>query len=162
MDVTSGFMTIKGLDNIANRLSQLKPTLSKQVMTDALKKGAKVFQEVAIQKAPISTEPHKLKSYASALYKKYTARQMATWIMPGNLKKNIKVKVDRERTSKDQVRVVVYIKNGAWYGKFHEFGTSKMGRQSFMRPAFDTKGEEATKAIISHLHAVLESGGFVK
>ena len=162
MDVSSGFMTIKGLDDINRKLHQLKPALSKQIMSGALKKGAKVFQAEAVLKAPVSTSPHLLKSYASAIYKKYTARQFGNWITPGNLKKNIKIKLDRERTTKDQVRVVVYINGAAWYGTFHEFGTSKMARQSFMRPAFDARKEEATKAIIDHLHAVLESGGFVK
>lgn len=162
MDVRTGYITITGLDEIANKLRQLKPSLSKQVMTDALKKGAKIFQAEAITQAPMSESPHMLKSYASAVFKKYTSRQMGTWIMPGNLKKNIKVMLDRERTTKDQVRVVVYIGGKAWYGKFREFGTSKMGRKSFMRPAFDTKGKEATAAVIAHLHAVLESGGFIK
>lgn len=162
MDISTGFMTIKGLDDIANKLRQLKPALSKQIMTDALKKGANVFQQEAVLQAPMSTAPHVLKSYANAMYKKYTARQFGTWITPGNLKRNIKVKLDRERTSKDQVRVVVYINGAAWYGTFHEFGSSKMGRKSFMRPAFETRKEEATKAVIAHLHAVLESGGFVK
>lgn len=164
MDVSTGFMTIKGLDEIANKLRQLKPALSKQIMTDALKKGAKIFQEEAILKAPMSAEPHLLKSYASSVFKKYTASQYGTWITPGNLKRNIKVKLDRERTSKDQVRVVVYIKGAAWYGTFQEFGVPSKGiqRQSFMRPSFDTKGKEATEAVIGHLHAVLESGGFVK
>lgn len=162
MDVRTGYMTITGLDDVVNKLRQLKPALSKQVMTDALKKGAKVFQAEAIIQAPMSEKPHILKSYASTLFKKYTARQMGTWITPGNLKRNIKVMLDRERTTKDQVRVVVYIGGKAWYGKFREFGTSKMSRKSFMRPAFDTRKEEAAKAVIDHLHRVLESGGFVK
>lgn len=163
MDVSTGFMTIQGLDDINNKLHQLKPALSKQIMTDALKKGAKVFQEEARLKAPQSTEPHILKSYASLVFKKYTPRQFGTWVQPGNLKRNISVKLDREGTTKDRVRVVVYIKKGAWYGKFLEFTTSR-GRLTppFMTPAFEAKKEEATKAVIDHLHAVLESGGFVK
>lgn len=162
MDVSTGYMTIKGLDEIAKRLNRLAPTLSKQVQSDALKKGAKVFQEVAVAEAPQSVEPHILKSYANAVFKKYTSRQFGTWILPGNLKKNIRVKVDREGSTKDQVRVVVYIAKGAWYGKFKEFGTSKMVRKSFMRPAFDTKNAEAVKAVTDHLHRVLQTGGFVK
>jgi len=164
MDVSTGYMTITGLDEIAKRLNRLAPTLSKQVQTDALKKGAKIFQAYAIEKAPMSEKPHILKSYANAVFKKYTSRQFGTWIQPGNLKKNIRVKLDREGTTRDQVRVVVYIAKGAWYGKFQEFGVPNSGieRQSFMRPSFDTQNKEATKAVIDHLHRVLQTGGFVK
>ena len=162
MDIKTGFMTIEGLDDIAKRLQQMKQSISAQVMQDALKKGAKVFQESAVEKAPMSAAPHILKSYANSVFKKYTARQFGTWITPGNLKRNIAVKLDRERTSKDLVRVVVYIKGAAWYGKFQEFGTSKDRKQPFMTPAFEAKKAEATEAVIGHLRRVLEDGGYTK
>jgi HK97 gp10 family phage protein len=34
-----------------------------------------------------------------------------------------------------------------WYGLFSEFGTVKMPAKPFLRPAFDTKSEEATKRV---------------
>ena len=34
-----------------------------------------------------------------------------------------------------------------WYGAFVEFGTEKMAAKPFLRPAFDTKKEEATEAV---------------
>lgn len=154
-------MTIAGLDNIARRLGQMKGALSQQIMEDALRKGAKVFQKAAVDKAPVSASPHLLKSYASVRFKNFTPRQYGVWITPGNLKKNIRVKLDREGRTKDSVRVVVYITKNAWYGTFQEFGTSRHGKQPFMTPAFESQKGAATDAVLQHLRAVLQSEGIV-
>ena len=41
-------------------------------------------------------------------------------------------------------------KNDGFYGRFLEFGTSKMKPYPFMRPTFDTKGENAIDAFFEY------------
>lgn len=49
---------------------------------------------------------------------------------PGNLRRNIKVKVRRERGD-----YVVTIRSSAFYGRFIEFGTKDIPPKPFFRPA---------------------------
>ncbi|WP_294994255.1 HK97-gp10 family putative phage morphogenesis protein [uncultured Stenotrophomonas sp.] len=62
-------------------------------------------------------------------------------IARGKLRRSIRV---RER-SDDQgwMRFAVEVPRSAFYGKFGEYGTSKMAAWPFMRPAAESKAEEA-------------------
>ena len=42
-------------------------------------------------------------------------------------------------------------KKHGYLAHFHEFGTSKMAAQPFMRPAFENKGEEAINALKEYM-----------
>jgi len=66
-------------------------------------------------------------------------------IARGKLRRAIR---SRER-SDDQgwIRIAVEVPRSAFYGKFGEYGTSKMAAWPFMRPAAESKTEEAVEAM---------------
>ncbi|WP_164087160.1 HK97-gp10 family putative phage morphogenesis protein [Stenotrophomonas maltophilia] len=66
-------------------------------------------------------------------------------IARGKLRRSIRV---RER-SDDQgwMRFAVEVPRSAFYGKFGEYGTSKMAAWPFMRPAAESKTEEAVSTM---------------
>lgn len=62
-------------------------------------------------------------------------------VRTGNLKRNIRT---RERSEQDgDMRFAVEVTRRAFYGRFLEYGTSKMSAKPFMRPAAENKTEEA-------------------
>lgn len=46
--------------------------------------------------------------------------------------------------------------DNAWYWHFVEFGTSKQSKQSFLAPAFDSKGNEAIRTFADEMGKQLE------
>jgi len=71
----------------------------------------------------------------------------------GNLKKSIGT---NKRRSPSQSMVWYSVsprqggKNDGFYGKFLEFGTSKMSPKPFMRPTFEAKGEKGIDAFFDY------------
>lgn len=163
-DVKLGNIQIDGLRALEERLLKYPDKFVKNVLSGAMKEGAKVIQNRAKDYAPISLAPHILKSYASAMFKKFDSKKMGVWILPGNLKRMIRVKVDKSGSRGYKISYEVYVKNKeAWYFKFVEFGTSKMqavnGGKGFMRPAFEDMKEFAVEAIKEYIIARLENEG---
>jgi len=155
-----GVIEITGLKELELRLAQLPQKLERKILMDAVRAGARVIQKEARDKAPMSVAPHILRSYASALFKGFKSDKMGVWITPGNLKKMIRVKVDRTKSRGYAVTYEVYVKNKeAWYWKFVELGTSKMGPNPFMRNSFETMKYQAVKRIEEEIRNRLEYGG---
>jgi HK97 gp10 family phage protein len=63
----------------------------------------------------------------------------------GDLRDGITAEPGRLQQGRAQINVGVG--KNEWYGKLVELGTEKMAAQPFLRPAFDTKAEEATEAV---------------
>lgn len=63
----------------------------------------------------------------------------------GNLKKNIRT--HDHGTKGDTVTFTVDVTRKAFYGKFLEFGTVKLVPKPFMRPAAESKAEEAVTVL---------------
>jgi HK97 gp10 family phage protein len=163
-DVKLGDIQIDGLRDLEIRLLAYTDKFAKNVLAGAMKEGAKVIQKRAREYAPVSLAPHLLKSYASATFKKFTSDKMAVWILPGNLRKMIRVKVDNSGSRGYKISYEVYVKNkDAWYWKFLEFSTSKMpaanGGKGIVRPAFEDVKEFAVQAIKEYIEARLENEG---
>ena len=162
-DVKLGIIQIEGLRELEQRLAQLPQKLERKILVHATQAGARVIQKEAVQKAPMSVAPHILKSYASSVYKKYTPSEFGTWIRPGNLKRMIRVKIDKTKSRGYAITYEVYIKNKeAWYWKFQEFGTSKMPspkNKGFMRKGFESAKLAAIAEIEMQIKARLESEG---
>lgn len=163
-DVRLGNIQIDGLRALEQRLLQYPAKFEKNVLSGAMKEGAKVIQKRAREYAPKSTKPHILRSYASATFKKFTSRKMGVWILPLNITRMIRVKVDKSGSRGYKISYEVYVKNkDAWYWKFQEFGTSKMPAantgKGFMRPAFEDMKEFAVESIKEYIKARLENEG---
>lgn len=147
-DIKMGNIEIVGLRDLEQKLLGFSDKLAKNILQDSVKAGAKVIKDKAVEIAPKSIAPHILQSYASSLFKNFKTQKMGIWVLPGNLKKMIRVKVDTSQSRGYKITYEVYVKNKeAWYWKFLEFGTSKMPPKPFMRPAFEQMKESAIAAI---------------
>ncbi len=134
MDNTTGFK------ELAARLKALGPRAAKNTLRRAVAAAAAEIKKEAKNLAPVDT---------------------------GEMKKDIQVK--RERDQKDgplAATYSVFVRTGkksrasgkarnvdkdSWYWRQQEFGNSKMPAQPFMRPAFESKKEDAVRIIAEKL-----------
>lgn len=152
-DVSLGIIQIEGLKELEQRLAFLPEKLERKILVESVKAGAQVIRKGARDKAPKSTAPHLLKS---------KRQKYGTWIYPGNLKKMIRVKIDKSKTRGYAVTYEVYVKNKeAWYWKFQELGTSRHKAANngtgFMRPAFEELKFTAIKVIERNIYDRLQT-----
>lgn len=123
---------IEGLEQLISKLNSLPDKLEKKVVRTAVRKGAILIRNKAREKAPIGT---------------------------GTLKKSIKIRSNRAGNG------VVSFKIGPtndkkkgtdiFYGRFQEFGTSKMPAHPYMRPAYDESESEVLDAVINEIKSKL-------
>jgi len=149
--VRMGLIEIEGLRDLEIAMLSFPDKLARQVLSGAIRAGAVVIQKQAREYAPKSDAPHLLKS---------KKQKLGTWIMPGNLKKMIRVKVDKSGTRGHKISYEVYVKNkDTWYWRWVEFGSSKMYGRTFMRSAFEMMKEDATLVIRNYILSRIEDGG---
>jgi len=115
--------SLRALDNIA----------SESVLRQAAVAGARViFDEVKLR-APVGDAVYERKGSTHA---------------PGTLKNSIIVAYDKERSVDGKLAsyLVTWSKD-AFYGRFLEYGTSKMSARPFLRPAYEAKKQAAADAV---------------
>lgn len=101
----------------------------------AAQAGAQVFYDEVKQRVPVSAKPHSTKG------KKQT-------FTPGTLRKAIYQAFADKESGKDKAMYrVSWNKTHAFYGRFVEFGTSKMAAKPFLRPAYDAARARALQAV---------------
>lgn len=109
---------IVGLRELDRALQELAWPAARRALRKGMRKGANVIREEARAKARVKT---------------------------GNLRKSIRT---RERSEEaGNMRFAVEIPRRAFYGRFLEYGTSKMAAKPFLRPAAEGKTEEAVTAM---------------
>jgi len=91
-DIKAGNIQVTGLADLEKRLQVFPDKLARKIMSGAIRAGAVVIQKEAKLRAPRSEKPHLLVSKASKKMKAAGENYMGTWIMPGNLQRNIKVR----------------------------------------------------------------------
>lgn len=144
---------IKGLVELQTKLSAFGDKVVNVVTQKALMDGAKLIQKEAIQNAKAigNAKDHNLK--ISGRYERLKA---------GNLSKNIRIRRVKN-TEKDIKSAQVYVKlKRAWYAKFvegTENGNSRQPAKPFMRPAYETKKDEAVEVFRDSIEAAIKSGG---
>lgn len=107
----------------------------------AAQAGAQVFYDEVKQRVPVSAKPHSTKG------KKQT-------FTPGTLRKAIyQAFADKESGDGRAMYRVSWNKTHAFYGRFVEFGTSKMAAKPFLRPAYDAARAKALKAVQERMAA---------
>lgn len=105
----------------------------------AAQAGAQVFYDEVKQRVPISAKPHKSGK------KTYN---------PGTLRKAIYQAFADKESGKDKAMYrISFNKTHAFYGRFLEFGTSKMAAKPFLRPAYDAARAKALKAVQERMAA---------
>lgn len=113
--------SLEGMQELLDKLEQLGKE-GKKVESNALKKAGNVLKEEIIKQAPERT---------------------------GNLKKNIVV--SNIKKNKEGSYVQVGTNNKSFYGKFVEFGTTKMAADPFMSRSFESKKDEIQETIATEI-----------
>jgi HK97 gp10 family phage protein len=135
------YFEVQADPSIGRRLRYITEMQEREMLLAMLRAGAKPIKDAAVQNAPTGKRTYVRKS------KKYGV----VTVTPGNLKAAISVVMRKDKTTGDPL-VLVRVKQGpkeahdAWYGRFVEWGTSRMGARPFMRPALVEKADEAINA----------------
>lgn len=122
-------MQLEGMDDLLRKIEDLGRQGSK-VENKALKRAGKVILEEAKNNVPVKTE---------------------------KLKKGLKLSGIKNKNGSKYVLVGIQKSDNSevFYGKFLEFGTSKMAARPFMGPAYESKKEEAKEIIKEELKIAL-------
>lgn len=113
---------VTGIPEIDKALAELERKAQRKIVSSAMRKAMKIVQAEAKNNAPVDT---------------------------GELKKSIKVRAGKRR--RGAITIDVRTQDPNHKEKFLEFGTVKMAARPFMRPAYDTKGEQAKKQAIAEI-----------
>lgn len=109
---------ITGLKELDRALQELAWPAARRALRKGMRQGANVVRDEARAKAPVDS---------------------------GLLKRQIRT---RERSDLGgDMRYSVEIPRSAYYGRFIEYGTSKMAAKPFLRPAAEAKTEAAVTAM---------------
>ena len=114
---------------------------AKEGARPAAQAGAQVFYEEVKQRVPVSAKAHSTKG------KKQT-------FTPGTLRKAIyQAFADKESGDGKASYRISWNKSHAFYGRFVEFGTSRMAAKPFLRPAYDAARAKALQAVQERMAA---------
>jgi HK97 gp10 family phage protein len=130
-------------------LSQALATLGPEATVAgrrALRASAKELAEAVRSNAPVG-EGSAQKSYRTKVGQSVKYNY-------GRLKDNIRVREARAR--KDNTIVMQVTSGNAFWGRFLEFGTVKMGARPWFRPVFDRMHNSLVKAISKNLGTQIE------
>lgn len=137
---------IRGLKELETALLELGNAAAGKALFASLMAAGMPIQKEAQALAPVSTEPHY----------KYQKGKAKVQVKSGTLKKSI----GRKRLKSSQGETVAEIgiswRGRAFYGRFLEFGTSKLAAKPFLRPAFDAKKDESLTIFKEKLAANIE------
>lgn len=115
---------------------------AEKAVRPAAQAGAQVFYDEVKQRVPVSAKAHKSGK------KTYN---------PGTLRKAIyQAFADKESGDGRATYRISFNKTHAFYGRFVEFGTSKMAAKPFIRPAYDAARAKALQAVQERMAAELK------
>lgn len=123
---------------IAAKLDNIT-TAAEKAVRPAAQDGAQVFYDEVKQRVPVSAKSHKSgkKTYS-----------------PGTLRRAVyQAFAERESGDGRAMYRVSWNKTHAFYGRFVEFGTSKMAAKPFLRPAYDAARARALQAVQERMAA---------
>lgn len=125
--------TVKNAGALTAMLDRLEEVASESVLRQAAVAGARVVHAEVKLRAPVDL----------GIYEGKQGRHPA-----GFLRNNILIAYDDEVSVPGRLAsYVVTWSREAFYGRFLEFGTSKMAAQPFLRPAFEAKRKAAAQAV---------------
>ena len=132
---------IKGLKELDEVLKTFPEKVQRNAIASACFAGAAVWREGAKGRVPVRTSPAGLVRMGKG----------AQGRLPGFLRASIRVWKKRGIQGGATVTYGVGTRGYAFYGKFLEFGTSKMSARPGLRPAVDALVGWATEAMRARL-----------
>ena len=151
---------VTGLKELGQALENLGRKTKNKLGAKAMRKGGAIIRDQARANAPLLKVkvPHRkrgtLKKAIVASTKPQKDGSVRTIIFVRTLK-NSKILEFKGKTGKSGA----YNPNDPFYWRFVEFGTSKMPAQPFLRPAFSSKKEQASREIITTLRDEINREG---
>lgn len=126
-------VTVENGDALKGALNALDEIASESVLRQAAVAGARVIQAEIKLRAPVDL----------GIYEGKQGRHP-----PGFLRGHIIIAYDDERSVEGKLAsyLTTWSKE-AFYGRFLEYGTSKMAAKPFLRPAFEAKRKAAAAAV---------------
>ncbi|MET3701546.1 HK97-gp10 family putative phage morphogenesis protein [Citrobacter sp. UYEF32] len=138
-------LDFSGLLDISHDLERLSKAENKKVLRDGTRAGAEVLKQEVIQRAPERTG--KLKKNVVVV----TMRGKRNVIASG-----VHIRGVNPATGNSDNTMKASNRRNAFYWRFVELGTSNMPAHPFVRPAFDTRQEEATRAVIARMNTAID------
>lgn len=149
---------VAGLDGVLERLQALPAAIGAKgggPARAALAKGARVFRDQAIANAPRDT---------GLLQESIVARRDSRPGMVGaseayyvGVRRKARRYANTKRNrGKGRAGKTYFVDGTAFYWLFLEFGTEKMAARPFLRPAFESRKEDALNVIVTEMHAGID------
>lgn len=133
---------VKGLKELDEVLKTFPGKVQRNCIRSACFAGAAVWRDGAKGRVPVRTNPpDPVRMFAGSTKGR----------LPGFLRASIRVWKVRGREGGPSITYGVGTRGMAFYGKFLEFGTSKMSARPWLRPAVDALAGWATEAMRSRL-----------
>lgn len=139
-------LDFSGLDEIARDLETLSRAENNKVLRDATRAGAEVLREEVIQRAP--ERSGKLKKNVVVLTQKSRRR--------GEISSGVHIRGRNMRTGNSDNSMKASDPKNAFYWRFVELGTVNMPAHPFVRPAFDTRQEQAAQAAMERMNRAID------
>lgn len=148
---------LKGFRELGDRLKALGPDVARNGLRTADFAGAKIIRDAAKETVPVKTGLLQAQIYAS---RRRTPENVAKYTVIVKKKAKFLLIARRADTAKNRKkgRVGKYhqIAGPNVYGRFIEFGTSKMAARPFLRPATLNNVNNAIEAIRSGLQKAID------
>ncbi|RRA25875.1 hypothetical protein C3O70_07610 [Cronobacter sakazakii] len=139
-------LDFSGLADIAKDLETLSRAENNKVLRDATRAGAEVLRQEVEDRAPVLTG--KLKKNVVVVTQKGRRR--------GEIASGVHIRGVNPDTGNSDNKMKASNPRNAFYWRFVELGTSAMPAHPFVRPAFDTRQEEATQVAIRRMNQAID------
>jgi len=140
---------VKGLKELDEFLKGFPEKVQRKCIASAAFAGAAVWREAAKDKVPMRSDISG--GNFSAYQGPIRMGKGSLGRLPGYLRQHIRVWKKRARANAATVTYGVGTRGWAFYGKFLEFGTSKMAARPWLRPAVDRTTGQALEAMRARL-----------
>jgi len=139
-------LDFSGLNDIARDLELLSKAENNKVLRDATRAGAEVLKEEVIARAPERTG--KLKKNVVVVTQRSRKR--------GEISSGVHIRGVNLRTGNSDNTMKASNARNAFYWRFVELGTANMPAHPFVRPAYDTREEEAASVAIARMNQAID------
>lgn len=139
-------LDFSGLNDIAKDLEKLSRAENNKVLRDATRAGAEVLKEEVIDRAPARSG--KMRKNVVVVTQKSRRK--------GEISSGVHIRGVNPRTGNSDNTMKAKNPRNAFYWRFVEMGTVNMPAHPFVRPAFDTRQEEAANAAISRANRAID------
>ncbi len=139
------YMELTGFKELAEALRELPQRVARNGLRAAVNAGASVIKKQAIDNAPEDTGALKANMYQKQIPEKSGPMVQTVYV---GVRRGVAKYANTAANRRAGKAGKVYKNDGTtYYWRFLEFGTSKMTKKPFLRPAFETQKENAVTAI---------------